>query len=183
MLQRLAAFDNIVGLPASCWVGHEDTYLKPDSWMSLHLKGWQEDTIAMVGVVGPATEFNFHRILLPDWENANWWSMDTRYGCEVHCLQSNLSSRCLGTKSAPPPLGWPDWSEDGEPLASGYARVLSPRLECFRRSVHTYETDSPNVQARSEHGITTYPISPTSHFFHLRRKAALASVPQGCGNG
>ena len=154
------------GLPASCWVGNDDTIFKPESWHSLHLKGWQEDTIATVGSVGPATELNFQECLLPDWEKlaGGPWTHDT----DAKCIAFNRTL-LADAWAQNPPTDWPDWSEDDKPLPSGYARVCRQDL-----------TNSPIATALSMN--LRLDLSNNRHFF-ITQKGRFGLGPHDCGKG
>lgn len=156
------------GLPASCRVGCDETTFKPESWTSLLLKGWQEDTIAMVGRAGPATQHNFQHNLLPDWEKlaGGPWTHDT----DAKCIAFNrtLSADAWAQN---PPTDWPDWSEDGQFLASGYATVC--RQDSLSRPL-TY------VTAHSMH--LRHALSHNRHFF-ITQKGRFGLGPQECRTG
>lgn len=161
------------GLLASCWVGNEDTDFKPESWMSLHLKGWQEDTVAMLGSAGPATELNFQHSLLPDWEKlaGGPWTHDT----DAKCIAFNRTLLADAWAQNPPP-DWPDWSEDGKPQASGYARVCRQHLNALEtRSIPL--TDSPDVTALS---MNLRRILSQQRRFFITQKGRFGLGPQGC---
>ena len=161
------------GLPASCWVGTDDTYLKPESWTSLHLEGWQEDTIAMVGGVGPAIVPNFQHFqqsLLPDWEKlaGGPWTHYT----DAKCIAFNRTL-LADTWAQNPPTDWPDRSKDGEPLASGYARV-------FRQDSNVLKDQSTDVTTLSTK--LRLDLSHKRQFF-ITQKGRFGLGPQKCSKG